>query len=153
MLEIIEPLKETDSYEYYKLYKKITEYYTGCYDFQAMIEDNYSEEDLNYLARCVETECYQCQFNCKVNVANVIINRVNSDRFKQSTIKDVITSPNQFAYHRTNISEDTMLAIEYTLLFGDTTEGALFFHSNNKTQTFNGSDYIFTDECGHHFYK
>ena len=88
----------------------------------------------------------------KVNVANVIFNRVISEEFDDS-ITEVVTKPNQFAYGRNNISESTILAVEYAFLNEDTTDGALFFHSNSKTDTFNKAEYVFTDDCGHHFYK
>lgn len=116
------------------------------------IEDVFSEEDLEYFYRCVETETYGADFNSKVNVANVILNRLYNDKFGD-TLKDVITAPNQFAYSRTTISLSTIQACAYAYEIEDTTEGALFFHSGAYTETFNGASYIFTDSVGHHFYK
>lgn len=112
----------------------------------------YSDSDLGYMYRCVETEVYGASFEAKCNVASVIINRVNNSRFAD-TITGVVTSPNQFAYFRTSISDTTKEAVKYVLENGDTTSGALFFHSNSKSNTFNGASYIFTDDAGHHFYK
>lgn len=112
----------------------------------------YSQEDLMYLWRMIETETYQCDFLSKTHVANVALNRVKSNRFP-NTPKEVITAQNQFVYSRTKISEDTKLALEYVLKHGDNTDGAIFFHSGEYTSTFNGAKYIFTDKAGHHFYK
>ena len=142
-LKLIEPIKEYDLELYYKLYKEI--------ENNADIYIYYSQNDIEYLCRCVETECHDCSFLAKVNVANVILNRVNSDEFKDN-VYDVITSPNQFAYHRTKIDDSTRLAVEYAIMFEDTTQGALYFHSGKKTETFSNSQYIFSDDAVHHFY-
>ena len=150
--ELIEPLKIYDAKEYYLLYKEIIDEYSEEFGKPLSIYDVYTEEDIKYIQKCVETECYDCPFENKVNVANVIINRVNSERFPNTPI-GVVTSPKQFAYHRTNITEDTVLAVEYAFMFEDTTDGALFFHSGKYSDTFSGAKYIFEDSVGHKFYK
>lgn len=150
--ELIEPLKIYNLKEYYLLYKEIEKEYSGDFGRPLSIYDIYTEEDILYIQRCVETETYGCPFENKVNVANVILNRVSSDRFAD-TPKGVVTSPSQFAYFRTKISEDTVLAVEYAFMFEDTTDGALFFHSGKYSDTFSGAKYIFTDSSGHKFYK
>lgn len=150
--ELIEPLKIYDMKEYYLLYKEIEDEYSEEFGRPLNIYDVYTEEDIYYIQRCVETECFDCPFENKVNVANVIINRVASDKFAD-TPKGVVTSPNQFAYFRTNITEDTILAVEYAFMFEDTTDGALYFHSGKYSETFNGANYIFEDSVGHKFYK
>ena len=116
------------------------------------ITDAFTEEELMYFYRCVETEVYGADFVSKTHVANVILNRLYSDRFPDDLIS-VITSPNQFAYSRTNISESTIAACAYAFEIEDNTDGALFFHSGSYSETFNGATYIFTDAVGHHFYK
>lgn len=150
--ELIEPLKIYNLKEYYLLYKEIENEYSDEFGKPLNIYDVYSEEDILYMQKCVETETYDCPFENKVNVANVILNRVNSDRFP-NTPKGVVTSPSQFAYFRSNISEDTILAVEYAFMFEDTTDGALFFHSGSYSDTFGGAKYIFEDSVGHKFYK
>ena len=109
-------------------------------------------DDIWYIQCCVETETYGADFDSKTHVASVIMNRVNSDRFPNSAAA-VVTAPNQFAYFRTNISQDTIDAVNYVLENGDTTQGGLFFHSGAYTDTFSGAEYIFTDTCGHHIYR
>ena len=116
------------------------------------IYDYFTEDEIRLICRVVETETYDQDFMSKVNVANVVLNRYYSDKFGE-TITEIVTSPYQFAYGRKNITEDTIWAVMYAFEIEDTTEGALFFHSNSKTNTFNGANYIFTDSCGHHFYK
>ena len=103
------------------------------------------------MQRCIETETFEQSFNSKVNVASVILNRIESGEFGDD-VNDIIT-PGQFAYGRKNISEDTVLALEYAYMIGDTTNGSLYFHSMSYRPRFSGASYVFTDDAGHHFYK
>lgn len=112
----------------------------------------FTPEEIYLIQRCVETETYQQDLASKINVACVIFNRYENGRFAK-TITGIITGYKQFAYHRTEISESTIEAVEKAWEYGDTTNGALYFHSNPKTDTFNGASYLFTDRCGHHFYR
>jgi hypothetical protein len=150
--ELIEPLKIYNLKEYYILYKEIEKEYANDFGRPLSIYDMYTEEDIMYIQKCVETECYDCPFEAKVNVANVIINRVDNENFP-STPTEVVTANNQFAYYRNVISEDTVLAVEYAFMFEDTTDGALYFHSGLHKDTFNGAKFIFEDLVGHKFYK
>ena len=113
--------------------------------------DVFTVEEVALICRMVETECYQQDFDSKVNVACVAFNRFNSGKFGD-TMKEVITSPKQFAYGRINLDEDTIWAVQYAFEVGDTTQGALFFHSMKKTDTFCGRKWIFSDNAIHHFY-
>lgn len=140
-----------DKKEWFIEYKKIIYEYIELIDPPETIYDYYSEEEINLICRVVETETYQCDFESKVNVANVILNRIDDEKFG-GTVKEVVTSTNQFVYERKIISEDTILAVEYAFLNEDTTQGALYFNSNNKTETFCGREWIFQDEAGHNFY-
>lgn len=166
------PINETTTYETYvyeELFTEsetITESETTIEEEEVEIETesetittlnkysaiSFSPSDLYYIQCCVETETYTAPLDAKCNVASVILNRLLDGRFGND-ITTIITNPQQFAYHRTDISLNTIEAITYVLANGDTTNGALYFHSNDKTETFNGATYIFTDEVGHHFYK
>lgn len=140
-----------DTKEWYLAYKDIICEYADYFGFPITIFDVFSEYDVDLICRVVETETYQCDFNSKVNVANVVINRIESGKFGD-TVEEVVTKKNQFAYGRKNITEDTILAVMYAYEQIDTTGGALFFHSNEKTDTFCGNEFIFQDEAGHNFY-
>ena len=113
---------------------------------------NISSDELYLVQRCVETETYQAKFSGKVNVCSVIFNRLKVGGDFGTSLSEVITLPEQFTYFRTEISEDTKLAISYYLEFGDTTGGCLYYHSFKEPIEFFG-EYQFTDEIGHHFYK
>lgn len=141
-----------DNKELFLQYKDLTSEYTEWVELPETLFDVFSEEEIYLMCRVVETECYQQDFDSKVNVANVVLNRYYDGRFGE-TITDIITSPKQFAYGRKNIEEDTMLAVQYAYEFDDTTQGSLYFHSNKKTDTFNGASFVFQDDAGHNFYK
>lgn len=140
-----------DNKEWFLAYKDIVFEYAEWIDPPETIFDYFTEYEVKLICRVVETETYQCDFDSKVNVANVVLNRVESGEFGE-TVEEVITTESQFAYGREVITEDTILAAMFAYEMEDTTYGALFFHSNEKTDVFCGRNYIFTDNVGHNFY-
>ena len=150
-LERLESIE--DNKEWFVAYKDLIAQYVIWCEPPQTIHDVFTEEEINLICRVVETETYQRNFDCKANVASVVLNRYSSGRFGD-TITEVVTKPYQFAYVRTKITEETLLAVEYAFEIGDTTQGALFFNSfKDKRETFCGADYIFSDDAVHHFYK
>lgn len=140
-----------DNKEWFLAYKDIVFEYAEWIDPPETIFDYFTEYEVKLICRVVETETYQCDFDSKVNVANVVLNRIESGEFGE-TVEEVITTESQFAYGREVITEDTILAAMFAYEMEDTTYGALFFHSNEKTDVFCGRNYIFTDNVGHNFY-
>ena len=140
-----------DSKEWFLAYKDIVFEYAEWIDPPETIFDYYAEDEVRLICRVVETETYQCDFDSKVNVANVVLNRIESGEFGE-TVEEIITIEGQFVYWREIITEDTILAVMYAYEMEDTTYGALYFHSNEKTDTFCGNEFIFQDEVGHNFY-
>jgi len=138
--------------ERFLAYKELYQEYEEHLDPPETVYDKFTEGEVYLMQRCIETECFGADFDSKCNIASVILNRLEDGRFGE-TITDIITSPNQFAYGRKSIEEDSILALEYVSIFGDTTEGALYFHSNQTTKTFNGAKFLFKDGVGHNFYK
>lgn len=112
----------------------------------------YDQDDIYLMQRTIETECYQADFMSKVNVANVIINRIQSGDFGQS-VEEVIKAENQFSYWRKDISKDTILALEYAFMFEDTTNGSVAFRSDSSPEYWGRWKKSFTDEVNHSFYK
>lgn len=141
----------TDNKERFIAYKELINEYSKWVDPPESIYDVYTSDDIYLMQRCIETETFEQSFDSKVNVASVILNRIECGEFGDS-VNDIIT-PGQFAYGRKNISEDTVLALEYAYMFGDTTSGSLYFHSMSYRPKFSGASYVFTDDAGHHFYK
>lgn len=151
----ISTLLMTDPVMYMVELNRIRINYAEYLDNTTTIYDVYPEEDIEYLQRCVETETHGCQnFIDKVNVVNVIFNRAKDDSEKfPDTLKGVITAPGQFAYGKVQIDPLTIAACEYAYIAGDTTNGALWFHSGSKTERFSGGEYLFSDDTGHHYYR
>ena len=140
-----------DNKEWFLAYKDIVFEYAEWIDPPETIFDYYTEDEVRLICRVVETETYQCDFDSKVNIANVVLNRIESGEFGE-TVEEVIATESQFAYDREVITEDTILAVMFAFEFEDTTNGALYFHSNKQTDTFCGKSYIFSDDAVHHFY-
>lgn len=140
----------TDTEEWYKEYRNVCFRYVKWLPIKS-IADIFTSEEIRLICQVVETEVYDKDFDSKVNVANVVFNRIENGSFGEN-VEEVVTSPSQFAYYRENLTEDTILAVMYAFEMEDTTDGALYFHSNDRTDTFHGN-YLFTDNAGHHFYK
>lgn len=146
-INYLEPFKETNKEQYMIEYAKIL----NENEQKLEIYKEYTKDEIDIMCRCIETETYQCPFEAKVNVANVIFNRIKSDIFPDDAVS-VITAVNQFAYHRTSISEDTILALEYAYLNEDTTNGAIAFRSDSQ-QSHWGQWQLCNNDGYHCFYK
>ena len=100
-----------------------------------------SKTDKEILLRIVEAEATGEDIAGKMLVANVILNRVNSDEFPD-TVEEVVFqrsgSRYQFSpmrdgrYYKVNISETTEEAVERVLYGEDESEGALYFMSRRQ---------------------
>lgn len=147
----LDEISKLDTENWFIGYKNILEKYHDILDPPETIYDYYSDSDIYLIERCIETETYDMDFESKCNVVSVILNRIEHEEFPND-VDTAITSDGQFSYWRKEISDSTVLALEYVFMFGDTTDGAVYFHSNKKTEKFNKAYYSFTDEAGHHFY-
>lgn len=125
-----------DKKQWFVKYKRIIEKYSYILDPPETIYDYYSDEDIEILHRIVEAECTGLEFDKKVNVANVIFNRISDEKFPNN-VKEVVfqKNPIQFSpisdgrYYSVVLTDETLLAIEYAFMFPDTTEGAIFFEA------------------------
>lgn len=142
-----------DRKEWFLSYKDIVFKYAKWIDPPETIYDCFTEDEVKLICRVVETETYQCDFNSKVNVANVVLNRIESGEFGD-TVEEVITTENQFAYGREVITEDTILAVMYAYEVIDTTGGCIAFRSgDNLPYKWYDWELVFVDNAGHGFYK
>lgn len=142
-----------DKREWFIKYKDIIEKYADIIDPPESIYDYFDEEELDLLFKVVQAEIGDSDdFIQKVNVANVIFNRLNHERFPDTLSEILIHS--QFStisdgrYEKVEVTEDTILACEYAFMIQDTTGGCLFFDSNNTLNY----DPVFEDGA-HNFYK
>lgn len=166
--EVIDPIEEatkrmqeemeeiesiTDKKEWFLAYKDIVYRYTKWFDPPETVFDCFTEEEIDLIFRAVETEVYDKDFNSKANVASVIFNRIERGGKFGNTVEKVITAPKQFAYGRTNITKDTILAVMYAWEIEDTTDGCVAFRSDIQLEKWRKWNYVFTDDAGHHFYR
>lgn len=115
---------------------------------------DFTEEEIYLIQRVVETETYTADIESKMNIVSVVFNRFNHPNKKYGKdIIDIITSPNQFAYWRTEISETTIQAVENVYKYGDTTGGCIAYRSDKHPQYWYGWELQFIDSVGHGFYK
>ena len=144
-----ERLNSEDKKEWFLRYKEFINN-SDYEDKPENIYDCFTKQELDLLFRVVQAEIGDYSFEQKVNVANVIFNRVYHERFGE-TLNDVLI-PSQFStisskrINKVKVSEDTILACEYAFLFGDTTNGALFFDSDgslNYPKVYNDSVHNF----------
>ena len=91
-----------------------------------------SESDRMILEKIVQAEAGDQDHQGKLLVANVILNRVRSEKFP-STIREVVFAPRQFSpvsdgsYSRAEASGDTRKAVDEALHGVDGSQGALYF--------------------------
>lgn len=109
------------------------------------IENTYVEagNDLKLLATIIYCEAANQPYEGKLAVGSVILNRVNSTRFSQNTIYDVIFAPGQFApvasgrfaiRYAAGVNEECYSAAR-EVLGGNITGGWLFFLLDRGTRT------------------
>ena len=119
--------------------------------------------DYNVLLKIVEAEAGGEDLTGKMLVANVILNRVNSDRFPNTVTEVVYQKSNgsaQFSptvdgrIDTVSISQETLTAVERVLNGEDYSNGALYFRSVRCNSTWFDTSLTRVVEHGNHiFYK
>lgn len=118
-------------------------------------EDGYTPEDVLWLSRIVHVEAHSTTYECKLAVANVVLNRKNSNRFP-NTIYDVIFQKGQFPpAHKSSFatlvpSEECILAAKNALNGENNISTCLFF--NNRPFSSKTSD-LYKIIGGEYFYN
>ena len=124
-------------------------------------------DELEILQRIVEAEAGNEDEDGKLLVANVVLNRVDSDRFPETVTEVVfqkskgVTQFSPVASGRINsveISEETIAAVERALAGEDISQGALYFAarkyaSSSKMRWFDEKLTFLFRHGGHEFYK
>ena len=126
-----------------------------------------SEEDLNMLLRIVEAEAGNQDEEGKLLVANVVLNRVESEKFPDTVTEVVLQRENgvcQFSpvsnqtIWKVCISEETESAVERALQGEDISDGALYFAAReyadcDKMKWFDNHLTFLFKHGGHEFFK
>lgn len=126
-----------------------------------------SDTDLEVLLRIVEAEAGNEDEDGKLLVANVVLNRLNSESFPDTVAGVVFQKEkgvSQFSpvsngsYYRVKVSEETVNAVERALMGEDISQGALYFVArkyadSQKVEWFDRNlTYLFV-HGGHEFFK
>lgn len=123
-------------------------------------------EDIEALCRIVEAEAGSEDEDGKLLVANVVLNRVESDNFPDTVTEVVFQSEkgvSQFSpvsngrYYQVTVSEETKAAVERALYGEDISEGALYFVARSyadsgKMNWFEANLKYLFNHGGHEFY-
>lgn len=147
----IDLISEYDGFTYITRYNEIMDSYLWILPPINVYQD-FEADELDLMFKTVEAETNGGDFQSKVNVANVIFNRLKDDKFPDS-LNEVLRQENQFTKPKEEIDEDTILAVECAYV-KDFTDGALWFNaSGSKSWASRNKKYLFTDEAGHEFYR
>lgn len=117
---------------------------------QEPISPAISDYEFSLLCQVVECETHGADQVSKGHIVHVIRNRMARPEWG-STWASVILEPYQFG-RRSDVTQDTINAVNIALAKEDTTYGSIAFHSGGYSSTFFGYRYVFTDAVGHHFY-
>ena len=118
---------------------------------------NLEYNDYNVLLKIVEAEAGGENLTGKIMVANVILNRVNSDRFP-NTVTEVVYQKSQFSptidgrINTVSISQETLTAVERALSGEDHSNGALYFRSVHCNSTWFDNRLTRVAEHGNHIF-
>ncbi len=103
-----------------------------------------SDKDYEALLRIVEAEAGGEDQDGKLLVANVVLNRVNSELFPDTVYQVVMQKEQGIAqfsptvdgrYQNVRVSEDTVAAVERALYGEDISQGALYFCAREKADS------------------
>lgn len=101
-----------------------------------------SDKDYNVLLRIVQAESGGCDVKGRILVANVILNRVESNEFPDS-VSGVVYEKYQFSpvmdgsINSCKVSQQTIDAVERALAGEDYSEGALYFMNRRRSSAKN----------------
>ena len=122
-----------------------------------------SEDEYQVLLKIVQAEAGNCDTKGKILVANVILNRMESEKFPD-TVRGVVYQRHQFSpvsngsINRCKVTGETVYAVDRALNGEDPSEGALYFMNrrasagSNVRWFDNHLDFLFKHEQ-HEFFK
>jgi len=129
---------------------------------------NITEEDIETLCRIVEAECSNESYEGKIAVANVVLNRVMSNKFPNTVEEVVFQKSNgtwQFSplydgrYWKVEVIDETVKAVEEAVYSGsNNVSDSLFFmariyvNSSSNVSWFDSLEKV-TEIGGHEFFK
>ena len=117
---------------------------------------SYTDEDLYYLTCAIVGEGQNVSFEEQIAVASVVVNRLNSEWFDYTSIKEVCTAPGQYSSFSNGMAyreptEENIAAAKYVLEHGSQLPGDCIFQSLH--QQGNGVYKYFADTGTYICYK
>lgn len=101
---------------------------------EPVAETTYTDEDLYYLTCVIVGEGQNVTFEEQIAVASVVVNRLNSEWFNYTSIKEVCTAPGQYTSFSNGMAyreptEENIEAAKYVLENGSQLPGNCIFQS------------------------
>lgn len=157
--ELLEISYIEDEKEWFIRYMEMNKRYPEYLTMPETIYDKFNSEEINKLFKLVEAEATGGTFIDKVNVATTIFNRLEDNRFPKKL--DEIMTKEQFSplkdgrFWKVEVTDDTILACEYSFIFNPIIHDALFFDSTNGNSWAhkNKEEVIVQGNNSHRFYK
>lgn len=145
------------------LYKEVLDRYRDYpyLEIPLTVYEEYDIGELKVFQKLVAAETTGGSFESKCNVASVVWNRLYSDKYPNNII-DVIYQRNGSAQFTptydgridtVEVTEDDVLAIEYTYMFGSTAYDCIAFDNVKNSWNKNKLEMVFTDSINHTFYR
>lgn len=153
----IDNLDKSNLKQWFVDYKQIQYEFSDRLDTDETIHDIISDKEFEFACSIIEAEAGVCDWNGKLNVACVLVNRYNDSSFP-NTFTKIIKEKHQFstysngAYKKVKVSDDSRLALEFAYQIGDVTGNATYFHSGKSKWHKNNLKFISNDGF-HSFYK
>ena len=148
-----------DKEEWFVSYKEIINEYDWILDPPETIYDVFTGEELELLYGVVQAEVGdEWSFENKVRVANVIFNRLESEKFGDSLgevlIADEFCTVRTGRYREVEVSNTTILACEYAFMVEDLTNGSVYFEGkNSNVHSLYATENKNINDEAHKFYK
>lgn len=148
-----------DKEEWFVRYKEIINEYDWILDPPETIYDVFTSEELEFLYGVVQAEVGdEWSFENKVRVANVIFNRLESEKFGNSLgevlIADEFYTVRTGRHREVEVSNITILACEYAFIVEDLTNGSVYFEGkNSNVHSLYATENKNINDEAHKFYK
>lgn len=161
-LEAIQFSSRKEWFISYKLLLEEYKEYDEYIDMPQSVYDAYSSNQIKIFQMLIAAETTGGDFESKCNVASVVWNRLHSQNYPDNII-DVIYEKDgsvQFTptydgrIYTAEVTEDDILAIEYTYMFGSTAYDCIAFDNvQGLSWNKNNLEMVFTDRINHTFYR
>lgn len=164
-IQKIDNIEYSDRKSWFISYKNVIEKYMEYAEYINIPDSvyrHYNYGQLNVFQKLVAAEAGGGSFESKCNVASVIWNRLKSPKYPNDIVSVIYErngSP-QFTptydgrINSVEVTEEEILAVEYTYMFGSTAYDCIAFDKvNGGSWNKNHLEAVFTDSIGHTFYR